>query len=468
LMTGLKAASVRSALMASIVLLGMMTNRRPVLINNLCAAGFLILLVDTNELFNPGFQLSFCVVAAIMLLTGPLSSLLAAPFRPDPFMPPKLLSWPRRWAANSGGRFASLLAVSAAAWLGSLPLTLGYFHLVSLTSLPTNLFAVPLSFAIMAVALLALGSGSISLWLASVYNQTNWLLARLLLEIVHVFASVPGSFFYIRIPERPAPLAEIVVFDFGAGGGCWISTQGNDWLIDSGPAYGHDSVLLPFLRSRGLRSLDGFIVTHGDAGHIGSALQLVRTCPPAWVVDSAMGDRSASRRRLHAELSRLGIPKSFHRSGDWIPLGPEARLQILYPPAEVSRALSDDKALVVQLRAGTVRVLFMSDAGLHTEEWLMRNVPHELSSDILVKGTPRDGPSGDGAFVSAVKPRAVIATSAQFPGSERIPVEFAEALRSQGIRLFAQDRCGAVAIKIFASHWEVSAFVNKRQYCRLQ
>jgi ComEC/Rec2-related protein len=80
LMTGLKAASVRSALMASIVLLGMMTNRRPVLINNLCAAGFLILLVDTNELFNPGFQLSFCVVAAIMLFAGPLTSLLAAPF----------------------------------------------------------------------------------------------------------------------------------------------------------------------------------------------------------------------------------------------------------------------------------------------------------------------------------------------------------------------------------------------------
>jgi competence protein ComEC len=468
LMTGLKAASVRSALMASIVLLGMMTNRRPVLINDLCAAGFLILLVNTNELFNPGFQLSFCVVAAIMLFAGPLSSLLAAPFRPDPFLPPRLLSWPRRLVTSSGVRFASLLAVSAAAWIGSLPLTMGYFHLVSLTSLPANMFAVPLSFAIMAVALLALGTGSISVWLASVYNQTNWLLAKLLLEIVHAFASVPGSFFYVRIPEHPTPLAEIIVFDFGAGGGAWISAQGNDWLIDSGPAYGHDSVLLPFLRSRGLRSLDGFLITHGDSGHIGSALQLVRSCPPAWVVDSTLDDRSASRRRLHAELSRLQIPKSLHRSGDWISLGPQARLLILYPAGEVPRALSDDKALVVQLRAGTTRILFMSDAGLHTEEWLMRNVPHELSSDILVKGAPRDGPTGDEAFVSAVNPRAVIATSAQFPSSERIPLNFAEDLRTQGIRLFAQDRCGAVAIKVFSNHWEVSAFLNKRQYCRLR
>ena len=110
----------------------------------------------------------------------------------------------------------------------------------------------------------------------------------------------------------------------------------------------------------------------------------------------------------------------------------------------------------------------MSDAGLHTEEWLMRNVPQELSSDILIKGAPREGPSGDGAFVSAVSPRAVIATSAQFPSSERIPVRFAEDLRTQGIRLFTQDRCGAVAIKIFSSHWEVSAFLNKQQYCRVR
>jgi competence protein ComEC len=468
LMTGLKAASLRSALMASIVLLGLIANRRPVLINNLCAAGFLILLINTNELFNPGFQLSFCVVAAIMLLAGPLSSFLATPFRPDPFLPVRLLTWPHRLATSSAGRFASLLAVSAAAWIGSLPLTIGYFHLVSLTSLPANMFAVPLSFAIMAVALLALGAGTISGWLASIYNQTNWLLAKLLLAIVHAFASVPGSFFYVKLPEHPAPLAEIVVFDFSAGGGSWISVQGNEWLIDSGPAYVHDSVLLPFLRSRGLRSLDGFLITHGDSGHIGSALQLVRSCPPAWIVDSTLDDRSASRRRLHAELSRLGIPKSFHRSGDWINLGPQARLQILYPSGDVPRALSDDKALVVQLRAGATRILFMSDAGLHTEEWLMRNVPHELSSDILIKGAPRDGPTGDGAFVSAVNPRAVIATSAHFPSSERIPSKFAEDLRQQGIRLFAQDRCGAVAIKIFASYWEVSAFLDKRQYCRLR
>ena len=74
----------------------------------------------------------------------------------------------------------------------------------------------------------------------------------------------------------------------------------------------------------------------------------------------------------------------------------------------------------------------MSDAGLYTEDWLMKNVPHELPSDILIKGAPRHGPSGDSAFLGAVKPRAVIATGADFPGTEKIPDKFAKDLRNHG------------------------------------
>jgi competence protein ComEC len=464
LMTGLKAASVRSAVMASIVLAGLVASRRPILFNSLCAAGFLILLTDTNQLFDPGFQLSFSVVAAIMLLAKPLASFLDAPFRLDPFFPEQLLSPPRRFTLQASRQFVSLLAVSASAWLGSLPLTIGYFHLVSITALPANALAVPLSFAIMAVSMLSLGTGIFSNWLASIYNQTNWALAKGLLGVVHAFASLPGSFFYVKFPDFPAPTTEIVVFDFGAGGSSWVRAEGRDWLIDSGPAHGGNLVLLPFLRSRGLGLLDGLILTHGDAGHIGSAANIIEAFRPGQIIDSTLTDRSKSRSRLHAELSKRGIPKSPHRSGDTISLGSETDLRILYPPADVPREVSDDKSLVIQLRAGPTRILFLSDAGLYTEEWLMRNARAELRSDILIKGSPRYGPSGDTEFLDAVAPRVVIATASNFPDSEKISARFSENLKERGIRLFAQDRCGSVNVRIFPDRWEISAFVDKRQY----
>ncbi|HEY5813860.1 MAG TPA: hypothetical protein VIT23_14545, partial [Terrimicrobiaceae bacterium] len=164
----------------------------------------------------------------------------------------------------------------------------------------------------------------------------------------------------------------------------------------------------------------------------------------------------------------LGISKSPHRSGDWIGLDAETRLQILYPPGEIPQGMADDKGLVFQLRAGSTRILFMSDAGLYTEQWLVKNALHELQSDILIKGSPRQGPSGDSGFLGAVGPKAVIATAAHFPESEKIPARFAEILKERGIRLFAQDRCGAVVIRIFSGHWEIFAFVDKQQYCHLR
>lgn len=468
LMTGLKPASLRATIMAAIVLLGLITSRRPVLLNNLLAAAFLILLADTNQLFNAGFQLSFCVVAAILVMERPIRDALAKPFHPDPFFPEKLLTAGQRLGFHSGQKLAALAAVSLAAWIGSLPLTLGYFHLVSFTALPANLLAVPISFGIMAVAMLSLLSGVASLWVAAIYNQTNWLLAHLLLGTISFFASLPGSFFYVRAPQVRAPLAEIVVFDFGAGGAAWVSAGGRSWLIDSGPAYQFDSVLLPFLRSRGLRSLDGLLITHGDAGHMGSAEELFASCPPRQLIDSTLDDRSKLRHRLHTELARQGIPKSLHRSDDLVVLSPAARLHVLYPPRDISRTLADDKTLIVRLEVENLRLLFMSDAGLSTEQWLLAHSAEKLPCDILIKGSSRRGPSADLSFLKAANPSVVVASAADFPASERIPDALVENLASLGIRLFRQDENGAVRIRIYSTHWEVSAWVDQRHYSRMR
>lgn len=466
LMTGLKPASLRATIMAAIVLLGLITGRRPILLNNLLAAAFLILLADTNQLFNAGFQLSFSVVAAIFVLEGPIRTLLEKPFHPDPFFPEKLLSTPQRLGFRSGQKLAALTAVSAAAWIGSLPLTLAYFHLISFTALPANLMAVPISFGIMAVAMLSLGAGLTGLWAASIFNQTNWLLAKFLLATIAFFASLPGSFFYLRGPELSAPLAEIIGFDFGSGGAAWVSAGGQAWLIDSGPVYQYDSVLLPFLRSQGRRDLDGLLLTHGDAGHIGAAVELFTSCPPRRIIESTVTDHSALRRRLHAELARLNLPKSLHRSGDTIALSPKASLHVLYPPANIAATVADDKTLVVRLDVENVRILFLSDGGLSAAQWLLANAREKLPCDILIKGSSRSSPPGDLSLIEAANPPVVVATATDFPESENIPEAFAKALAARGIRFFRQDHCGAVRIRIYSTHWEVSAWVNKQHYSR--
>ncbi len=468
LMTGLKPANTRATVMAVIILIGLMGRRQPLLFNNLLAAAFLILLTNTNQLFNPGFQFSFSVVAAIMIFEPGLRHMLAAPFIKDPFLPESLLSPGHRFGLKAGQYIAALVAVSTAAWIGSLPLTLGYFHLISLSAIPANLLAVPLAFAIMAVGLLSLGAAGISITLSVIFNQTNWLLSRILIGGISTLAAFPASFIYVKTPDFPKPIAEVVVFDFGSGGAVWLSVRGRSWLFDTGSLYHHDTVLLPFLHSQGVRSLDGLLISHGDAGHIGASSSAVASFTPHRIIESMLKDHSSHRHRLHADLQRLGIPKSLHRSGDAHALAPGATLHILHPPPGLSLRTADEKILVVRADIEEVRILFMFDSGLAVERWLLANSPGELACDILVRGAPSSGPAANSAFLDAAHPQVVIATAATFPRSEQISPALIEILNSAGIPLFRQDECGAVTIRILSPAWEVSAFLTDQHFSHLR
>jgi len=458
LTTGWKPSSVRAATMSAIFLIGMISSRQPMPVNSLCAAGFVILAQSTNELFNPGFQLSFTVVAAILLVAGPIQNWLRSRLQPDPFLPAQLWTLLEKMRSGAGAWLAGLLAVSIAAWLGALPLTLLYFQMVSLSSFLANPVVVPLAFVIMATAMAALAGGVVSAGLAAVFNNANLVFTKILILIIQAVAALPGSYLSFAPPDRAS--TTVTVFDFGPGGGAGIESAGQLWLLDCGSLWDFQSSVTPWMRSNGKWIPDGLLLTHGDADHIGGAADLLEGGPPRVVIDSAIKDRSPVRNRLHRDMDRLGIPKSIHRIGDRIQISPLGSLHILYPPTGGAAGLSDDKVLVARLDTPRARVLFLSDSGPTTTTWLLENSLRELPADILVVGRHRSGIPPEATFLNAVNPSLLVATAAGFPTHEPIDEEWAAMVRESGIHLFRQDESGAVSIRFFDGDFEAEGFVN--------
>lgn len=457
--TGLHTASVRAAIMGALLLGGIFFDRKVLAFNSLAAAAFLILLFDSNQLFTVGFQLSFAVVGCIVLLADPLFLFFRRLTAPDPFLPPALFGRFRR------GWFAAVAAtcrgasVSLAAWVGSLPLIYWYFYLITPISLFANLTVVPVAYFVLALALLSLITAPFSQGVSVIFNNTNWLASKIVLGLVHLFAAIPAGHFYLpRFTALEPPLA-ITVLDEGTGGATYLRANGYAWLFDCGPERSYDRTLKSFLHSRGVDRLEGLFLTHGDAHHIGGALDLINDFEPSEIFDNPLAVRSIVQKRILTMLrDRAETVRSLARD-DSVVLGPDVAARILYPPPELKIAAADDAPLIAQFDFDGTNVLCESDAGSEAEEALLRD-GNDLRSDILIKGHHHSGDSGSLAFIAAVRPRLIIATSRDLPVNERIGDDWAAEVAAHGIKLFRQDATGAVEIQFRDERWTARAYLT--------
>ncbi|HEU0209346.1 MAG TPA: ComEC/Rec2 family competence protein [Candidatus Udaeobacter sp.] len=462
--TGLHVSSIRAATMASILVGGIFFERKVFLANSLAAAAFFILCWNTNELFSTGFQLSFAVVGAIVLFTKPFFRILQRRGAPDPFLPQTLLHGPRRWMHSSYEWVSGGASVSLAAWIGSLPLILWYFHLVTPISLLANLVVVPIAFLILAIALLSLLTTPLFPWIAVVFNNANWSLATLVIGIVNLFAQIPGGHFYVApLSWNEESSARMTVLDLGAGAATYLRTAGTNWLFDCGSERTYGRVVREYLHWAGVNRLSGLFLTHGDSLHIGGAIELLEDFPHTQAFDNPAPDRSALHRRLSRsllELKKHGLKHSSLTAGDEFCLAPAVSARVLFPPPGFAGTTADDQAFVVRLLvAPATFVLLMSDSGAATEKALL-NDDLELQSDILIKGQHHSSASGSDAFLDAVRPKLIIATSQDFPEHERISEDWAEQVRARGIKLFRQDETGAVELKFSGREWTARAYLT--------
>jgi len=355
-------------------------------------------------------------------------------------------------------------SVSLAAWIGSLPLILRYFHLVTPISLLANLVVVPIAFFVLAVALLSLVTTPLLPWVALVFNNANWTLATLVIGIVHLFAQIPGGHFYVGQPDWGNRIsAKMTVLDLGTGAAVHVRVNGHDWLIDCGSERSYERVVREYLHWAGVNRLTGLVLTHGDSQHIGGVTQLLSDFPRVRLVDNPAPDRSLIHRRLSRIVSGLegrGRKPDELAAGDNFHLSRGAIAHVLFPPRGFAGATADDQALVIRLSIEpSTFVLFMSDNGEETERALLSNGSN-LPSDILVKGQHYSGISGSAPFLDAVRPRLIIATSREFPDRERISEQWAEQLRARGIKLFRQDETGAVELSFTGDEWRARAYLT--------
>ncbi|HVZ94109.1 MAG TPA: ComEC/Rec2 family competence protein [Phycisphaerales bacterium] len=187
-----EAPIIRAGIMVLGFLVAESLGRRYDRLNVLAWTMLLTLLWRPLELWAAGFQLSFAIVAALIVLADPMR------VRMFGARPERDTIGPVRWCVE---QVKEAVAASVVAWLVATPIAAHHMGMVSPLGVVTTVIVAPLATLLMASGYLTLVVGLIAPTAASVVAPVMFAQSSLIAWVVRVLDSAPGTFF--NVPRLP-------------------------------------------------------------------------------------------------------------------------------------------------------------------------------------------------------------------------------------------------------------------------
>ncbi len=430
-----RSSVMRATIMTVAFLLGKIIWSRVNLLNTISISAFLLLVINPNQLFHVGFQLTFAATLSIILFF------------------PRIIKYLPRLPL----RLSEIFVLSLTAQLGVLPFVASAFHRVTFSSLLLNYAAIPLVALIMIGGyvffilsfishtlagfmaeanrfLVTLLSGSATLldWVPSVSYRLpsphpviiiGYFLFLLLFLLRPVFRKqrlflLSGFLvFFILLISYPFPsrsrTLKLTLIDVGQGESMLVEFPGHKkMLIDGGglPQGGFDigeNVVSPFLWKKGIKKIDYVVLTHAHPDHARGLRAVARNFKIGefWEAFSPTDDR------VYAELkdflsSSTRQRRLFRDNSQQIGT---VQVDILHPEKKDPYVLSvhNDHSLVLRLSYDEISFLLTGDVGVASEADILEACG-DIRSQVLKSPHHGSDSSSSTAFLHEVDPSIVI------------------------------------------------------------
>ena len=429
----------------------------PVLV--LLAAAVVVTAIDPWALLQPGFWLSFAAVGLLQAADH------AAPAQGA------VSRWQRLRRGLRAGLRTQLIAS-----VGLAPLSLVFFHQISLVGFIANLVAIPVV-TLLITPLTLLGTLLPPLWaLAALATKGLTLLLATLANVPWAVWAVPaapawgvacgllgGALLVLPLPRHlrlagallllpllaphvPRPEAgqvEVVAVDIGQGTAVLVRTREHLLVYDSGPRSSPQSdagsrVLLPLLQARGERRIDLLMLSHRDSDHTGGAAALL--------AHGGVQAMTSSLEPGHPLLATVAPHRRCEAGQAWEWDG--VRFELLHPLAHEHRLDAKPNTLScvlhIQPQAGP-SLLLTGDLEAAQELALVQRLGAALKADVMLVPHHGSKTSSTAEFLDAVAPKTALVQAAYRSRYGHPAPEVLARYAQRNISVQRSDACGAWA-----------------------
>ena len=495
LITGMPPSVFRATLMAVVIIIAFLFNRSTNLFNSLALAALIILVINPDELFNPGFQLSFSAVIGIALLYSPFEKFI------------------NKLRLNSRVlRYIILfMAVSLSAQIGTLPFTLTYFGKLSVIALIANLFVIPIIAIIVGLGIFTLIINSFLPFIGIYFAAANDLVTKILFLIVKISGNADFSYISVRnfslydsllfysflffllyslksINRKVVKFAvltlvvvnffflssldnsdlfkdgklSVFAIDVGQGDAILVKfPEGTTALIDAGnvtPSFDNgERVILPLLEYLGIDKIDYGFVSHIDSDHYAGFISLVNAVVIKKIFKPEIDSTLVKDVKFEKYLRKESVPIEYYKRGILKIDG--ARIYVLNNESisKNQEFSTNNKSGVLKIVYGRTSFLFTGDIERKVEKIYASNYKTFLDADVLKAAHHGSNTSSSSAFLNYVTPEMSIISAGILNKFKHPSEEVVKRLENFGSEIYRTDKYGAL---IFESDGESISFID--------
>ena len=477
--TGSSLSTIRATIMSSTVLLAYILFRNPDFISSISLSAIILLIVNPYYLFDIGFLYSYISVFSIAFLGGRICDIY-----------------------KLKGIFNAFV-VSFFVCLSIKPITAYYFYNFNTIDIFLNIIIIPFMSIVVIIGFLSTIIGIFSIPLAkfligSVYyilrfftyickvvdnmSFNNIIIGRPSIFIIiglYIMLFFIGYTFYDKYLIKkhkkfinigisifivltllatfiPKPFT-ITMLDVGQGDSIVGINKDGVFLIDGGGSNTFntgESVVLPYLKSKGIQTIDFVFVSHNDTDHIKGIIEIVDKIKIKNLFLPINNSTDENYETLLTKAKAENIPIHFVKSGDKLNLGKDLSFDILHPNINFLNNEDNNNSIVLKLTYKNNSMLFTGDVEKEGENFMLDN-NLDLLADILKVSHHGSKTSSTQNFIDSVKPKDALISCKENNKYNHPSEETLKTLNENNINIYRTDKNKAITIKFYKDTYKI-------------
>ncbi len=493
LLTGLPPSVTRATLMLEFILFGKLLNRQADNSVLLVLVGTLMLLFNPLMISDVSFQLSFIVTLGILTFV-PILIKASEPV-------PEFLS--------------GVFWVPFVAQFFVLPIQSFHFNTFAPYSILANMLVIPF------VGIISFSgfTGSIFALIPFIGEKLCFLADKiaepfisLLLFISDFTAELPGSLLYLPKPEpvqiiifylllfvafmviknkfsvkkyniaalillltlvtliftrnfSPGKDLEFLFFDVGQGDSVLVRTPGKKYfLVDTGPPSKYSparTAIIPYLRDKGITSLDAIVLTHPDSDHTGGTSYILENIKVKKVFHNGEKRKTKNYLKIQQSLSKNSVKTEILKDGDEFDLDKKLKILVIRPD-NVSKSSDNEDSLILYIVYRNFSALLMADCEAGSISKLKNIVKPPVN--LLKVGHHGSYNSVNNEFMEYIKPQIALVSVGKRGYRMKHPhSQVMGLLKEHKLKIFRTDRDFAVKISTDGNKIEYRTFEQDKR-----